>query len=93
VARTVGHLDVFWIDRDGAVVSKWWDQAANADWREPPFRVTGRSAAAPGAFAAVSVEPSRTDLVFSDGSAPPRFMATWWHDGTNGGAFNAAAPV
>ena len=34
------HLDVFWINRDGAVCSAWWNGFANNGAWNPPFTIS-----------------------------------------------------
>ena len=42
VARTGGHLDVFWVGRDGSVWSNWWDQTQQRRLESVPSRSPGR---------------------------------------------------
>lgn len=79
VARTPDHLDVFWVGRDGAIASQWWDAAAGAGWGDhQPFRITPPGAAAPDSgLAAVTRTPDHLDVfwVGSDGAVGSQ----WWH--------------
>src|SRR6202035_3190307 len=81
IARSAGHMDVFWIDRNGSVTSTWWDAGTDAGlWdRGRPFQLATQ-AAQPGAIASVARDAGHMDVfwVAPDGSV----MSTWWDQGS-----------
>ncbi|HEY3411005.1 MAG TPA: hypothetical protein VGK53_22800, partial [Propionicimonas sp.] len=78
LARSRGHLDVFWIGPDGAVGSTWWDAAPGSGWGDhQPFPITPPGAArADSPIVAVSRTPDHMDVFWigPDGAVG----STWW---------------
>jgi hypothetical protein len=78
VARTPNHLDLFWLGRDGAVASHWWDAALGANWGDhAPFPITPAGAAQDGSpVVAVTRMPNHLDVfwVGKDGA----IASQWW---------------
>ncbi|MEO8137719.1 MAG: hypothetical protein ABI831_27535, partial [Betaproteobacteria bacterium] len=79
--------------RDGAVVSKWWDQSTNPHWFQPAFRLSGDNQARPGLLAAVSTDPSRTDVLWTGIGPVASLRCNWWHAETNNARFNIPSGV
>ncbi|MFI7103459.1 M64 family metallopeptidase [Streptomyces sp. NPDC050161] len=80
VARTSGHLDVFWVGADGAIWSTWYDQNDGGSWYEhQPFPIAPEwpvKAAADTGIAAVAQNPRHLDVFWAgdDGAV----WSTWW---------------
>src|SRR4029077_6213258 len=49
VGRTPNHLDVFWVGRDGAIGSTWYDGSPGQSWGDhQPFAIRPPGGAGPG---------------------------------------------
>jgi len=85
VARTMEHLDVFWIGPDNAVMTQWWDGAPHAGWADhAPFGITAAGAAHAGSpLSAVCRDTQNINVCFvgPDGA----IMAQWWAAGMGTG--------
>jgi hypothetical protein len=86
VARTPGHLDVFWVARDGSVSSNWWDANFNNGRWNQPFGLASAGSAEPGTITAVARTPDHLDVfwVGRDGSV----WSNWWDASFNNGRWN-----
>jgi hypothetical protein len=93
IARNPDHLDVFWIGRDGAVWSAFWDQNFNnAQWNPPFVLAPAGNAEAVGSRRrqctgpAVGREANQLDVywVGPDGSV----RSNWWNQFVNNGLWN-----
>ena len=65
VAKSAGHIDVFWIAPDGAVRTQWWDEySPEGQWHQhEPFNIAPPGSVAAGsALASASRVPSQVDV-------------------------------
>jgi hypothetical protein len=87
VARTSGHLDVFWANTDGRIWTNWWDEAPGSNWNQHDRFAITRDAPGPSApdtsVAAVARTSGNLD-VFWEG-ADRRIWTNWWATGTGNG--------
>ncbi|MFC9683867.1 M64 family metallopeptidase, partial [Streptomyces sp. NPDC056948] len=80
VARTSGHLDVFWPGTDGKVWTQWWDQAPGQNWHDhAPFPIASNFAVPPapwGEVTTVARMPGHLDVFWpgKDG----KVWTQWW---------------
>jgi len=79
VARNPNHLDVFWVGRDGAIGSTWYDSAPGSGWGDhAPFAITPSNAARAGsAVAAVARTPDHLDVFWI---GPDSAIGSTWFD-------------
>ncbi|MEU5128468.1 hypothetical protein AB0G96_20340, partial [Streptomyces mobaraensis] len=90
VARTSGHLDVFWVGTDGKIWSNWWDQIAGNGWYDHgafPIAASFPVPAAPGTgVAAVARTSGHLDVfwVGSDG----KVWSAWWDQSAGNGWYD-----
>lgn len=75
VSKDSDHMDLFWIDPGGRLMSTFWTSDA-ASW-QPPFEVgSGRRAALPGSVTCVSDDGVRVQLFWEEGDRS--VWTTWW---------------
>lgn len=81
VARTPEHMDVFWINPDGAIASTWWDSAPGMSWGDhQPCSLTPPGAAGDNSgLAALSRAPNQLDVFWV--SPNGAIGSQWWHAG------------
>lgn len=80
VARLPHHVDVFWVNQNGAVYSAWWSRDVNSGIWNAPFPISRvRSARRGTAIAAVARLPNHMD-VFWVGSRGA-VISAWWNPG------------
>lgn len=88
LVRAQTHLDLFWVNAQGAIRSTWWDKGANSGHWNAAFSLTANGVAAPFAtVASVARVPGHMDLfwVSGDGSV----LSVWWDAAANNGNWNA----
>ena len=78
VSRSPYQVDVFWVGKDGAIGSTWWNTAPGQSWGDhQPFAAAPPGSAAPGsAVASAGRTPNHLDVfwVGPDGA----IASTWW---------------
>ncbi|MBZ4319245.1 M64 family metallopeptidase [Streptomyces huiliensis] len=90
VARSSGHMDVFWVRNDGKVWSNWWDQTTGMGWHDHnSFPIAGSfpsPAAHDTGIATVARNPGHMDAFWAglDG----KIWSTWWDQATGMGWFD-----
>jgi hypothetical protein len=85
IARTPGHMDVFWVGPDGSVGTNWWDAGVNNGLWNTPFEIAP-AGSAQGVTTVVARTPEHMDVfwVQPDGSVG----TNWWDAGVNNGLWN-----
>ena len=77
VARINGHVDVFWVAPDGAIVTSWRDQTDPGGWLGHAYRITDAGAAtADGSLVGIARNPLHLDVVWVGPNG--RVRTTWW---------------
>ncbi|MDT0609217.1 M64 family metallopeptidase [Streptomyces lancefieldiae] len=96
VARTSGHLDVFWVGTDGRIWSNWWDEQSGEGWYDHrAFRLVqgfpGVAAQRSG-LAAVARTSGHLDVFWV--GADGRIWSNWWgQESGNGWYDHDAFPI
>ncbi|MBH1938793.1 hypothetical protein I5Q34_31810 [Streptomyces sp. AV19] len=93
VARTSGHLDVFWANTDGKVWSNWWDQAPGMGWGDHGAFPIARDFPVPVAHDAAVATVARTSGhldVFWTG-LDGKIWSNWWDQGAGMGWYDHGA--
>jgi hypothetical protein len=93
LARSADHLDVFWIQPDGAVASQWFDARNHPAWNGAAFRIASSGDALGGLVTAVSVDGNRTDVLWKKPGAVSRLSANWWHGGSGAARWHTPSDV
>ncbi|WP_212763988.1 M64 family metallopeptidase [Streptomyces sp. I05A-00742] len=90
VARSSGHMDVFWVNRDGKVWSNWWDQTTGMGWHDHnafPIATTFPSPAAHDTgIASIARSSGHMDVFWA--GADGKIWSNWWDQTTGMGWFN-----
>ncbi|MBC2875473.1 MULTISPECIES: M64 family metallopeptidase [Streptomyces] len=93
VARTSGHLDVFWAGTDGKIWSNWWDQNAGAGWYDHGAFPIARDfpvQAAPGtAVTSVARTSGHLDVFWA--GTDGKIWSNWWDQATGNGWYDHGA--
>jgi hypothetical protein len=92
ISRIPEHLDLFWLGRDGAIGTTWWDQNIDQGQWHVPFALTAPGAAGSvSPLTAVSRIPEHLDVFWlgPDGA----IGTTWWDQNINQGQWNNPFPV
>ena len=86
------HLDIFWPEQNGAVLSTWWNSSSDdSAWTNPQFTVTSPSVVPPTAsMAAVARYPNHLDVFWADNGGG--IGTTWWDLFDPNGAWTAHTP-
>jgi len=78
IARMPEHLDIFWVGKDGAIWSNWWD--IKTGWSKPFTIASSNSAASNAGITAVARMPEHLDIFWTgkDGA----IWTNWWDKDT-----------
>jgi len=90
VSRYSDHLDLFWVARDGSIMTSWWD-ADNTPWTTPIRIAPPRSADVRSPVAAIARTANHLDVfwIAPDGS----IYIAWWNASYDGGAWSAPSLI
>jgi hypothetical protein len=95
VARTLSHLDVFWVAGDGSVATNWWDANANGGrWNNPYTIAPPNAARINSPVTAIARTPGHLDVFWIDNASG--ISTNWWDANFNNGRWNSPfliAPV
>jgi hypothetical protein len=87
VARTRGHLDVFWVGQDNQIWTQWWDQAPGQNWTDHLAFVIATSFPVPvmaeSSIAAVARLPGHLDVFWMGNDS--QIWTQWWDQAAGSG--------